>query len=42
LRDAILSGTSDSLMRQKAFELGREIQAENGIENAIRLIEQIA
>ena len=41
LRDAILSGTSDSLMGQKAFELGEKIRAENGIEHGVRLIEQI-
>jgi len=41
LTDAILLGTSDPLMRQRAFELGRKIQAENGIENSVQLIEQI-
>jgi len=41
LKGVILAGTGDSLMRQRAFELGRKIQRENGIENGVRLIEQI-
>ena len=41
LKEAILVGIGDSLMRQRAFELGRKIQAENGIENGVHLIEQI-
>jgi len=41
LKGVILAGTGDSLMRQRAFELGRKIQGENGIENAVHLIEQI-
>ncbi|HVF25332.1 MAG TPA: glycosyltransferase [Anaerolineales bacterium] len=40
LRDAILAG-NDSLMRQRAFELGLKIQAENGLENGIQVIEQV-
>jgi UDP:flavonoid glycosyltransferase YjiC (YdhE family) len=41
LRDAIQSGVHNSPMRQRAAALGRKIKAENGIANAIRVIEQI-
>jgi sterol 3beta-glucosyltransferase len=41
LKDAILTGIGDSLIRQRAFELGLKIQAENGLEIGIQLIEQI-
>jgi len=42
LKEAITLGTSNSLMRQKSVELGNKIRAENGIENAVRLVEQMA
>lgn len=41
LKKAILAGTDDHLMKQRAHELGIQIQIENGIEIAISLIEQI-
>jgi UDP:flavonoid glycosyltransferase YjiC (YdhE family) len=41
LKDAILTGIGDSLIRQRAFELGLKIQAENGLEIGVQLIEQI-
>lgn len=41
LRDAIQSGVHGSQMRQRAAALGHKIQAENGIANAISVIEQI-
>ena len=41
LKKAILAGTGDRLMRQRASELGHHLQIENGIEIAIRLMERI-
>ena len=41
LKKAIIAGTGDPLMRQRASELGRQIQTENGIKIAISLIEQV-
>jgi len=41
LKEVILAGTGDPLMRQRAYEIGRKIQAENGTENGVRFIEQI-
>ena len=41
LKKAIRAGTGDPLIRRRAYELGCHIQIENGIEIAIRLIEQI-
>ena len=41
LKEAILAGTGDSLMRERAFELGRKIQTENGTQNGVHLIEQM-
>ena len=41
LKKAILAGTADHSMKQRAHELGRQIQRENGIEIAIHLMERI-
>lgn len=41
LKEVILTGIGDSSMRQKAAELGRKIQTENGIENAVNIIERM-
>ncbi len=41
LREAIEQGTGDARLRQRARELGGQIRAEDGIENATRLIEEI-
>ena len=41
LKKAIVAGTGDPLIKQRASELGRKIQTENGIEIAVHLIEQI-
>jgi sterol 3beta-glucosyltransferase len=41
LKEAIGLGVSNSQMRQKAAELGQRIRAENGIENAAQVIEQL-
>ena len=41
LREAIQLGVGDPKMRQKAIELGRKIQTENGIENALKVFEKI-
>lgn len=42
LTDVIQSGRHDAQMRERAAALGRKIQAENGIANAVRVIEEIA
>jgi UDP:flavonoid glycosyltransferase YjiC (YdhE family) len=41
LEEAIRLGISNSQIRLKAAELSQKIRAENGIENAVRVIEQI-
>jgi len=41
LRDAILMGVSSSSMQQNARELGQRIRAENGIQNAVNIIEKM-
>lgn len=41
LRETIQRGVSDPQVRQKAAELGQKIRAETGMENAIRVIEQV-
>ena len=41
LREVILCGVSSSSMQQKARELGHKLHAENGIQNAVNLIEKM-
>jgi UDP:flavonoid glycosyltransferase YjiC (YdhE family) len=41
LVEAITLGVGNPQMRQKAAELGKKIRAENGIETAVRVIEQL-
>jgi UDP:flavonoid glycosyltransferase YjiC (YdhE family) len=41
LAEAIRLGVSDPTMQQKAAALGQKIRAENGVETARRLIEQM-
>ncbi|MEP6895845.1 MAG: glycosyltransferase, partial [Chloroflexota bacterium] len=41
LAEAIRIGTSDSQIRQNAIELGKKMQAENGIENALNVFEKM-
>ena len=41
LREPINIGVTDSGMQQKAIELGQKIRAENGIQNAVNIFEQI-
>lgn len=41
LKETIILGVRDSRLRQKASELGQIIRAENGIETASKIIEQI-
>jgi UDP:flavonoid glycosyltransferase YjiC (YdhE family) len=41
LQEAIQLGVGDPKVRQKATELGRKIQTENGIENALKVFEKI-
>jgi len=41
LKEAIIMGVGDSQIRQKAVELGQKIRAENGIENALKVIQKI-
>ncbi len=41
LRDAILVGVSNSSMQRNARELGQKIRAENGIRNAVNVIEKM-
>lgn len=41
LRNAIIEGVGDRSMQQKARQLGERIRAETGIDNAIRIFEQI-
>lgn len=41
LSEAILVGVGNSQIRQRATEIGQIIQAENGIENAVNVFEQI-
>jgi UDP:flavonoid glycosyltransferase YjiC (YdhE family) len=40
LAAAIETAVTDSAMQQRAVELGRKIQAENGVETAVQLINQ--
>jgi UDP:flavonoid glycosyltransferase YjiC (YdhE family) len=42
LAQAIETALSDTAMRQRAAELGAKIQAEDGIGNAISILEKIA
>jgi UDP:flavonoid glycosyltransferase YjiC (YdhE family) len=41
LTEVIRTSVGNSQMRQKAFELGQKVQTENGIENALKVIEEI-
>jgi UDP:flavonoid glycosyltransferase YjiC (YdhE family) len=41
LRDAILLGVGNPRIRQKAAELGQKIRQENGIENALNIIDKM-
>jgi len=41
LAQAIQETITDTAMRQRAAELGEKIQAEDGIGNAVKIIEQI-
>ena len=41
LTQIILKGVGNSQMKQKAIELGQRVQAENGIKNALKVIEEI-
>jgi UDP:flavonoid glycosyltransferase YjiC (YdhE family) len=41
LQEAISFGVGNSQIRQKAVELGQKIQAENGIENALSILEKM-
>ena len=41
LTEAIRLGVNNSPMRQKALELGQQLQAENGMENASDVIDQM-
>jgi UDP:flavonoid glycosyltransferase YjiC (YdhE family) len=42
LRKAISIGVGNSQIRQKAVKLGKKIQAENGIENALNIFEKMS